>query len=237
MNPDCPRFEGLDRARRGRVAPQHISLALHGVLLAWLLHSPAPIFVKPASVTRGVPGGSVTQLYWTNQSSAMGEANTGNRSAIFSRRQRAARTPLTWNQRPKLASATDAYAPPQQVGQDTRTTASDRPSQAPPLGSPYGSLSAGFGAGSEVRPALPLYAFDPLLLPGDVVGNAEGDEVVEITIDESGNVVGMHVLQSLGPAVDAKVLAVLQNWRFRPATRDGVAIPSKQDIHYHYKPK
>jgi hypothetical protein len=27
---------------------------------------------------------------------------------------------------------------------------------------------------------------------------------------------------------------VLENWRFRPATRDGVAIPSKQDVYFHF---
>jgi TonB family protein len=236
MDSEHPMFEGLDPRRR-RLRPQHVSVLLHGALLLWLLHSPPPIFIKPSSVTRGIAGGSVTQLYWTNQYSANGEANTGNKSAAYSRRQMAARTPLSWNKRPRLASASDAYVAPQEVGKDTRTTASDRPSQAPPLGSPYGSLSAGFGEGSEVRPALPLYAFDPLITAADVAGGVEGDEVVEITIGEAGNVVGMHVLQSLGPAVDEKVLAVLQNWRFRPATRDGVAIPSKQDVHYHYKPK
>ena len=234
MDSNDLKFEGLDPTRRW-FTPQHVSLALHGVLLLWILHSPSPIFVKPSSVTRGIANGSVTQLYWTNQSSADGMASTGNKSAAYSRRQRAARKPLAWSPRSKLASATDTYAPPQEVGNDTRTTASDRPSQAPPLGSPYGSLSAGFAAGSEIRPALPLYAFDPMLLPGDVPGGGAGDEIVEITIDESGNVVAMHVLESLGPAVDAKVLAVLQNWRFRPATHDGVPIPSKQDVHYHYK--
>jgi hypothetical protein len=45
------------------------------------------------------------------------------------------------------------------------------------------------------------------------------------------------VVQSLGPAIDAKVLAALENWRFRPATRDGVPIPSKQDVVYHFKPR
>jgi hypothetical protein len=44
-------------------------------------------------------------------------------------------------------------------------------------------------------------------------------------------------VQSLGPAIDAKVMAALENWRFRPATRDGVPIPSKQDVVYHFKPR
>jgi hypothetical protein len=38
------------------------------------------------------------------------------------------------------------------------------------------------------------------------------------------------------PAIDQKVLLALETWRFRPATRDGIPIPSKQDVHYHFKP-
>jgi hypothetical protein len=42
------------------------------------------------------------------------------------------------------------------------------------------------------------------------------------------------VIQSLGPAVDQKVLAALENWRFTPASKNGVPIPSKQDVYYHF---
>jgi len=45
------------------------------------------------------------------------------------------------------------------------------------------------------------------------------------------------VVQSLGPAIDGKVLAALENWHFHPATRDGVPIASKQDVVYHFKPR
>jgi len=41
----------------------------------------------------------------------------------------------------------------------------------------------------------------------------------------------------MGPAIDGKVLAALESWRFHPATRDGVPIPSKQDVVYHFKPR
>jgi hypothetical protein len=40
----------------------------------------------------------------------------------------------------------------------------------------------------------------------------------------------------MDPAIDEKVLAALESWHFHPATRDGIPIPSKQDVHYHFKP-
>jgi len=89
----------------------------------------------------------------------------------------------------------------------------------------------------EIRPALPVTTSEPLVSPEELHGLTEGNVVVEITIDENGNIVSRTIVQSLGPAIDEKVLAALDNWHFRPATRDGVPIPSKQDVVYHFKPR
>jgi hypothetical protein len=40
----------------------------------------------------------------------------------------------------------------------------------------------------------------------------------------------------MSAAIDQKVLLALESWHFHPATRDGIPIPSKQDVHYHFKP-
>jgi TonB family protein len=203
---------------RGRNARLYGSVSLHCVLLYLLVRSPGPVFVAPASVVRGVPNGSVTQLYWTGRAS---EPHLAGGST-------AAKSPLTWKQREQRAKGADNV--PTQADETRKAGARE----APAAGSAYGSLSEGPAIGYEIRPALPVYALDPVLGPSDLAH--EGDEVVEITIDEAGNVIQTNVLQSLGPAVDAKVLAVLQGWRFHPATRDGLAIASKQDVHYHFKP-
>jgi TonB family protein len=73
--------------------------------------------------------------------------------------------------------------------------------------------------------------------PSELPNGVEGSVVIEVTIDERGNIVRKVVLQSLGPAIDNKVLAALENWHFLPATRYGVPIPSKQDVSYHFKPR
>jgi TonB family protein len=57
---------------------------------------------------------------------------------------------------------------------------------------------------------------------------------VEVTIDEQGTVTETRLLQSLKPDIDEKVVATVRNWRFKPATVDGVAISSRQDVHFHY---
>jgi TonB family protein len=88
-------------------------------------------------------------------------------------------------------------------------------------------------SGEEVRPALPVVSPDPIVASAELDG-LQGDVVVEVTIDEKGNIVQKVVIQSLAPTVDDKVLEALENWRFRPATRNGIAIPSKQDVFYHF---
>ena len=88
-------------------------------------------------------------------------------------------------------------------------------------------------SGDEIRPALPVSSSDPVVDAADLPPS-EGSVIVEVTIDEKGNIVRKSVIESLTPAIDAKVLAALENWRFLPATRNGVAIPSKQDVYYHF---
>jgi TonB family protein len=58
--------------------------------------------------------------------------------------------------------------------------------------------------------------------------------IVEVTIDEHGTVTQTKVVQSLQSDIDEKVIATLKNWRFRPASVDGVAISSRQDVHFHF---
>ena len=105
--------------------------------------------------------------------------------------------------------------------------------EVPRAGTPYGSLYQGPGSGRDARPALPLVFPDPSVYSWQLAG-LQGDVIVEVTIDEHGNVTETKVLQSLRDEIDQKVLATVRNWRFRPATVDGIAISSRQDVHFHF---
>lgn len=190
-------------------------MALHFVLLGWLLHSPAPIFVAPSSVAKGESGGSLTRIYF------------GGDSGVSQERPKPR---LTWQPPAKNTNA-HRMAPPSAKFEVGNETASIRPS-GPAAGSPYGSLSYGTLTGPEIRPALPIVSPDPVF-GSDLVG-VEGDVIIEVTIDEQGTIVQKVVLHSLGPAVDDRVLAALEKWHFTPASKNGVPIPSKQDVYYHF---
>ena len=62
-----------------------------------------------------------------------------------------------------------------------------------------------------------------------------GDVVVDITIDQEGKIVETQVAQSMGPAIDSSVLSTIQNWTFKPATKGGVAVPSEQELLFHFE--
>jgi TonB family protein len=198
-----------------RVTWLSVSLTLHFVFLGWLLHSPAPIFVAPSSVVRGEAGSALTRIYFGGDSGVS---------------QEQPKPRITWQRAQKKATA-HRLDPPSAKLELGNETASNRPG-GPAAGSLYGSLSYGTVTGPEIRPALPIVSPDPVF--GSDVAGIEGDVIVEITIDEQGTIVQRVVLRSLGPAVDDRVLAALEKWHFTPASKNGVPIPSKQDVYYHF---
>jgi TonB family protein len=205
------------------------SVAAHVLILTVLLRGRSPVFIAPSSVRAGANGMAVTHLYWSGGNAenglqdGKGTEPKKNSRLLFARK----------NQVPPRDRATRA-APVAEPSVESEIASA---AAAPAAGSPYGSLGEGGSTGSEVRPALPIATVEPVVGAGDLQGIAEGNEVIEITIDEDGNIVARTVIQSLGAAIDAKVLVALENWHFRPATRDGVPIPSRQDVVYHFKPR
>lgn len=65
---------------------------------------------------------------------------------------------------------------------------------------------------------------------------AAGDVVLEVTIDAEGRIAAATLARGLGAPIDQAVLAMVQaQWTFAPATRNGVAIASEQELLFHYE--
>ncbi len=107
------------------------------------------------------------------------------------------------------------------------STASPSPSTAAASSQGNNALGAG-----NVTVALATYF--PWPRP-DLPHGTRGDVVVDITIDQQGRIVETQVAQSMGPAIDGSVLSTIQTWTFKPATRDGVAVPSEQELLFHFE--
>lgn len=212
-------FSQTERPQRARWnSGFSASTALHAVLLFLVLYRPA-IFVKPATVVRGNRG-TATLIYAAPQAP---------KETVAAAQPRLARARL---QAPVTAARhpVEDDAPRKEVqSPDSRTqTASVL------AGSPYGSSLYGETSGPEVRPAIPTNFPDPPVSRSEIPPGVTGDVIVEVTIDSTGIVTETKLLKGLGFGIEEKVIAAVQRWRFRPATRDGEPIPSKQDVHFHF---
>jgi len=211
------------------------SCAVHGLLLAWLLRSPEPIRLIPNSIALGRNGKSVTRLYWSSKNPDDSSHSSSDLATQRYRHERLGQK-LTWKapaQLPKLPLPQMPVAQAE-AADNSKTQTLSALGHGAQAGVPYGSLYHGSLTGDEIRPALPTATSDPVVWPWQLPSSA-GNEVIEIVIDERGEIVNKTVLQSLGPDIDSKCLAALENWHFQPATRNGRPIPSKQDAIFPFR--
>jgi TonB family protein len=194
------------------------SSILHFLVLAIMvapLWQPEPVFVKPNFPARG-EGGSSTPvaipLYLPRDLPVDLQPRSSFLSLPVRPKQKA---PLRARNRHNLLEES-------------------KPSGPAEAGSKLGSAVDGSAYGDEVKPALPISFAEPRISRWELPRGLQGDVIVEVTIDPQGSVVDERLLQGLGQGIDEKVLAAVREWRFRPATRNGVPVPSKHDVHFHF---
>jgi hypothetical protein len=209
-----------------------VSLAVHIALLVWILFPPEPLLLNPYSVRIGRNGTAVTRLYWPSRTIDESKGSSPDSATQVYRHQRFVRQHLVWQSATKLSPPPPL--PPSQAKALSETSTISKLGHGAPAGLPYGTLMRGSTFGDEIRPALPIATSDPVVYPWQLP-DTPGNEVIEITIDERGEIVRKVVLQSLGPEIDNKCLAALENWHFHPATHNGTAIASKQDAIFPFK--
>jgi outer membrane biosynthesis protein TonB len=211
------------------------SLAAHGVVLAWLLHAPTPQRIEPRSVLLGKNGTSLTRLYWSSTTPDDSKANSAEAATERYQHERLGKK-LTLPKAPEPTKKPATQAPITPANKEDQSTTQTLSAQGhgAPAGTPYGGLYRGSLFGDDIRPALPDKTFDPVVYPWQLPDSA-GNEVIEITIDQRGEIVAKKVLASLGPDIDSKCLAALDNWHFQPATRNGAPIASKQDAVFPFR--
>jgi TonB family protein len=211
------------------------SLALHGLLFAWLVHTPEPQLINPSSSALGRNGRVLARIYWPTPSPDDSTTSSSDRATEVYRHQRLGRDKLIWKQtsRPAKLPPPSAALLPSGVEDSAKTATLSHLGHGATAGLPYGTVPGGPVYGDEIRPALPVTTADPVAYPWELP-ESEGRVVVEITIDERGEIVRKTVLESMGSKLDQKVLAALENWHFQPAMHNGMAIASKQDAIFHF---
>jgi protein TonB len=137
-------------------------------------------------------------------------------------------------------AAVAAPPTPRTHGPAAPTTAREPHKKAAQLDSPATpSLdgNAAEGALGDGDISIALVQFHPRPEPSlsTLAPGAAGDVVLDALIDEQGRVAHLSVTRSLGPVVDAQVIATVQHWTFTPAMRNGTPIASEQELLFHYE--
>ena len=89
----------------------------------------------------------------------------------------------------------------------------------------------GTGTGTDnAEPALPVYNPQPGVPDRALLPAGRKNVIVEVEIDALGDVTDERLVSGLGNALDQIVLDTVKAWRFRPATLNGTAVASVEDV-------
>ena len=197
------------------------SVGVHlAVLVAVVLHNPRALYVTPTWLAsgNGLHDYQITYLAPTNEPSVDDPAKLT--------------LPVqTAHIRPRRTPQVAIPKPVEEKRQpNPQAEVADHSARA---GSPLGTVIDGPIVGHEVRVAFPVYP-EPQVDRADLPRDLSGDVVIEVTIDAQGNVVETKIVQAIGRGVDEKIEATLRRRRYEPARLDGVPVPSRQDVHFHF---
>jgi periplasmic protein TonB len=96
------------------------------------------------------------------------------------------------------------------------------------------SPDSGLGEG-DIKIALQTYFPYPKPSLSGLPHGTKGDVILDAVIDEHGKITGLTLLKGLGSPIDDTVIATVKQWSYTPATKNGVPIPSEQELHFHYE--
>lgn len=198
-----------------------VSALVHSAVVIMCCWRPEPVLIQPTLRAQGDHGASIVLYFAPSAQQQMLVAEPAKPKPARLYLPRRAKQPYN-------AKFTD------QPGAPAHNVDAQVSSTAP--GTKEGTDPVGFDSGADVRPAIETSLVDPPVLKSEIPSGVEGDVIVEVTIDEQGNVIATRLLKGLGHGIDEKVIATIRNnWHYRPATRDGVPIPSKYDARFHYR--
>jgi TonB family protein len=87
-----------------------------------------------------------------------------------------------------------------------------------------------YSPGNGVTNPVPTYHPDPQYTEEARNAKWQGAVMVSVVIDATGTPTNIKVVRPLGLGLDEKAIEAVQQWRFRPATKDGVPVSVQAQI-------
>ena len=92
----------------------------------------------------------------------------------------------------------------------------------------------GFSPGAQYQLAVQTGGELPPISPDELPPHFQQYVIVEVTIDVEGKVAEARVVAGMvDPTIEHKLLSAIQGFKYTPARRDGVPIPSQKDLVIH----
>lgn len=86
------------------------------------------------------------------------------------------------------------------------------------------AMSFGFGQAKQSQPK-PLRTPEPEYSDEARRQHIEGSVLLVFVVNKEGRTENVRVERGLGHGLDEKALEAVRQWRFEPATREGIAVP------------
>ena len=100
-----------------------------------------------------------------------------------------------------------------------------------------GTASTGNGADAQnATPAFPVFSPKPPVADRALLPPAEQHIVVDVNVNETGDVTGETLVKGMGNALDQIVLDTVKTWRFHPATVNGNPVASEAELIFPFNP-
>jgi len=112
-----------------------------------------------------------------------------------------------------------------------------KPEEAADLKTERGSATSGASGLGQGNITIAMQKFFPYPKPSlsTLAHGTAGDVILNAVIDEHGKIAELTLLQGLGPDIDNEVIQTVNQWVYTPATKDGIPVPSVQELHFHYE--
>ena len=136
----------------------------------------------------------------------------------------------------KPAARTRQPRPSHRSAPDTTSNASPislikAPLSTPGIAAPQQQSTIGTGSGTQDgEPAFPVFFPSPDVSDRSLLPAAEKKIIVEVNVSALGDVTDEKLVQGLGNNLDQIVLTTVKAWRFHPATLNGTAIASIEEL-------
>lgn len=142
--------------------------------------------------------------------------------------------PVHVNRRPRLAPVMEPGPPQQGTSAAQRLRAEARQATAAITASINFHGIYGFYPDHEYQLAVQTAGEFPSISAAQVPPRFEQYVIVEVTIDTEGRVAEARIVAGLvDPAIQQTLLSAIREFKYNPAKRDGVPIPSQRDIVIH----